>query len=90
MIALANFPEDELPTSQAEVLAEIRDAVEEGKTIVLLNTGPLHSALYSLLNRHYTASRNARGVEEPVVFLAIGSVNRTIKSVDGARTDMGG
>jgi hypothetical protein len=80
VIALADFPDDSLPTNQAEVLAEVRDAVEEGQTIVLLNTGPLHSALYSLLNRHYTTNKNPHTMlEEPVVFLAIGSLKRSVR-----------
>lgn len=53
---------------------------------MLLNTGPLHSSLYSLLNRHYTVSRNATtGEPEAFVTMAMGSLARSVRVHPAAR-----
>jgi hypothetical protein len=86
VVSLSHFPDDRTPTKQTECLALIRDAVEAGHTVVLRNTRPLHSALYSLLNRHYTASPNAeRGAHEAYVTMSIGSLSRSVKVHPSAR-----
>ena len=53
---------------------------------MLLNTGPLHSSLYSLLNRHYTVSPNATtGEPEAFVTMAMGSLARSVRVHPAAR-----
>ena len=48
--------------------------VEEGSTLVLINTSPIHTALYSLLNRLYDPLQTAQGLEASVTIAVGGGV----------------
>jgi hypothetical protein len=53
VVSLSEFAEDGEMSRQTECLAQIQTAVQLGRVIVIVNSLPLQSSLYALLNRHY-------------------------------------
>jgi hypothetical protein len=79
VITLSEFPEDAIPTRRTAVLADIKKAIENGRTLLLVNSGPLQSALYDVINRHYVVSVRDDGTAEAFANIALGSFSRYVK-----------
>ena len=64
IIALSDFSEDSTTNSRTAVLAQLKTAIELGETVLLINSAPLQSALYDVINRHYAYSVNDDGSKD--------------------------
>ena len=79
VVSLSNFPEDASPTMTTAALAQIMKCIEEGKTLLLVNSSPLQSALYDVINRHYAVSVREDGRKEAYANIPLGSFSSLIR-----------
>jgi hypothetical protein len=84
VVALSDFPEDATPTKRTAVLAQIKKSIENGDCLLLMNSAPLHSALYDVINRHYAISVEQDGITgevRKVAFaqISLGSFSRYVR-----------
>ena len=79
VVSLSNFPEDASPTMTTAALAQIMKCIEEGKTLLLVNSAPLQSALYDVINRHYSISVKEDGRREAYANIPLGSFSSLIR-----------
>ena len=79
VVSLSNFPEDASPTMTTAALAQIMKCIEEGKTLLLVNSAPLQSALYDVINRHYAISVKEDGRREAYANIPLGSFSSLIR-----------
>ena len=50
VLSLSDFPEDLTPTRQTDILAQLKEAIEKGDTVLLINSEPLQAPLVILIN----------------------------------------
>jgi hypothetical protein len=56
VVSFGGFPKDwESDKSKIDALVTIKNAMYNGDVLLLVNTAPLNSALYDLLNFHFTS-----------------------------------
>ena len=79
VVSLSDFPEDSSPTMTTAVLAQVMGCIEEGETLLLVNSGPLQSALYDVINRHYAVSVRDDGRREAFANIPLGSFSSLIR-----------
>eukprot|EP01041_Mallomonas_annulata_P001672 gene1672-3231_t len=79
VVSVSDFAEDCTPTRRTAVLAQIKDAIESGNTLLLVNSAPIHSALYDVINRHYAISINEEGEKVAYASIALGSFSRYVR-----------
>ena len=79
VVSLSNFPEDASPTMTTAALAQIMKCIEDGKTLLLVNSAPLQSALYDVINRHYAISIKEDGRREAYANIPLGSFSSLIR-----------
>ena len=70
VVSLSEFAEDNEMSRQTECLAQIQTAVQLGRVIVIVNSLPLQSSLYALLNRHYMLMPKHSGARAAAAALA--------------------
>ena len=79
VLSLSEFPEDLSPTHQTAVLAQIKRSILEGETVLLVNSAPLQSALYDVINRHYRTDTEDDGTKSCYAQIALDSFSRSVK-----------
>lgn len=79
IITLSDFPEDASPTMTTAALAQIKICIEEGKTLLLINSACLQSALYDVINRHYAVSVSESGERKEFASIPLGSFSSLVQ-----------
>jgi E3 ubiquitin-protein ligase RNF213 len=84
VVTLSEFPEDATPTRRTTVLAQIKKSIENGDCLLLINSAPLQSALYDVINRHYAISVDQDGItgevkREAFAQISLGSFSRYVR-----------
>jgi len=79
IVSVGGFKNDSRESSLADVVLSVKAAMENGDTVLLLNSEPVRSAFYDLFNLHTTAipSKAEKGTSTTqfVTNLAIGSLS---------------
>jgi hypothetical protein len=79
VVALSDFPEDTSPTMVTAALAQVKKCIEEGGSLLLANSTPLQSALYDVINRHYSISVREGGKREAFANIPIGALSSLVR-----------
>ena len=79
IVSLSDFPEDASPTMTTAALAQIKKCIEEGETLLLVNSAPLQSALYDVINRHYAVSVRDDGRIDAFANIPLGSFSSLVR-----------
>jgi hypothetical protein len=79
IVSLSDFPEDASPTMTTAALAQIKKCIEEGETLLLVNSAPLQSALYDVINRHYAVSVREDGRTDAFANIPLGSFSSLVR-----------
>ena len=79
IVSLSDFPEDASPTMTTAALAQIKKCIEEGETLLLVNSAPLQSALYDVINRHYAVSVRDDGRTDAFANIPLGSFSSLVR-----------
>jgi hypothetical protein len=79
IVSLSDFPEDASPTMTTAALAQIKKCVEDGETLLLVNSSPLQSALYDVINRHYACSVREDGRTDAFANIPLGSYSSLVR-----------
>jgi hypothetical protein len=78
--ALSDFPDDQSLLRRSDVIAQIRNAIFSGITLLLSNSGPLQSALYDVINRHYQISVDSKdGSRSAFAYISLGKHSEKIR-----------
>jgi hypothetical protein len=51
---VGDFPCDSNESVRNEAVLRVKEAMEKGQTVVLINSGPIQSCFYDVLNQHYS------------------------------------
>ena len=85
-VSLSSFRDDNGPLAEAACIGTVLRAMKEGGVVALMNTGPIHSALYALLNRHYEPKEaDDGGPKGAWTTVAIGAMSRDVNVHPAAR-----
>ncbi len=49
----SEFPAENTDIHHSQIISDIKLAMQEGKTILLINTPNIHGSFYDLFNQHY-------------------------------------
>jgi hypothetical protein len=79
IVTLSDFPEDASPTMTTSALAKVKMCIEEGKTLLLINSACLQSALYDVINRHYAVSVSESGERMEFASIPLGSFSSLVQ-----------
>jgi hypothetical protein len=79
IVSLSEFPEDASPTMITAALAQVKKCIEEGETLLLVNSAPLQSALYDVINRHYAVSVREDGRIDAFANIPLGSFSSLVR-----------
>jgi hypothetical protein len=79
IVSLSDFPEDASPTMTTAALAQIKKCIEEGETLLLVNSAPLQSAIYDVINRHYANSVREDGRTDAFANIPLGSFSSLVR-----------
>lgn len=79
IVSLSDFPEDASPTMTTAALAQIKKCIEDGETLLLVNSAPLQSALYDVINRHYAVSVREDGSSDAFANIPLGSFSSLVR-----------
>lgn len=67
---VGDFPCDACDAVRNEIVLRVKNAMERGQTVVLVNSGPVQSCFYDVLNQHYSLlAVGDDGYEYPLIFL---------------------
>ena len=78
IVSLSDFEQDSTPTRRIEALRVVKDSIELGLTLLLVNCAPLHTALYDVFNRYHATSNSSEGT---LYFaqISLGSISHRVK-----------
>lgn len=79
IVSLSDFPEDASPTMTTAALAQVKKCIEDGETLLLVNSAPLQSALYDVINRHYAVSVRDDGTTDAFANIPLGSFSSLVR-----------
>jgi hypothetical protein len=51
---VGDFVDDANDLVRSEAVLKVKTAMELGHTVILVNSGPIHSCFYDVFNRHFT------------------------------------
>jgi hypothetical protein len=51
---VGDFSDDANDLVRSEAVLKVKTAMELGQTVILVNSGPIHSCFYDVFNRHFT------------------------------------
>lgn len=52
--ALGDFAQDRSEAAQIEVISQVKSAMSEGQTVILINSEPIQTSFYDVFNRHFS------------------------------------
>ncbi len=74
VIRVGSFPEDQSSEAMNKVLSEMKQAITQGKQVLLVNSAELDACFYDVLNRYYKVTTNAfTGARQMMAQVGIGS-----------------
>jgi hypothetical protein len=65
---VGDFADDANDLVRSEAVLKVKTAMELGQTVILVNSGPIHSCFYDVFNRHFTLlSVTGAGEKDPIL-----------------------
>ena len=56
VISVGDFPKDREDIERAKVVVKVKNAMKDGKTVILVNSDPIRSSFYDVFNRYFSVS----------------------------------
>lgn len=50
---LGDFPKDRQESAYIEIISQVKQAMTQGLTVILINSGPIQTSFYDVFNRHF-------------------------------------
>jgi len=76
MISVSDFPEDDSEIARGRQITEVKNSMELGETIILINSGPIQTNFYELFNKYFVSAIGNDQTRQYYANLAIGSHSR--------------
>lgn len=73
---VSDFAGDANDATRSSVIANIREAMAAGETVLLINSGPIRTNFYDVFNRYFSRTPSGKGTYDDYANVAVGTQSR--------------
>jgi len=76
VISVSDFPEDDSEMVKSKQVSDVKNSMEMGETVLMINSGPIQTNFYELFNRYFVSAIGNDKKKQYYANVAVGSYSR--------------